>query len=139
MKIDFYEMKSLIENYNSNVEKADRLRKKLLELLEYNTKITASYGINSGGSGAFSNSKIETYALKIIETEQELMEVEDKICLVNVGCKTLNKSELEVINLIRNGYSNKLTRIAKRLDKSKKYVYDTRNRAIRKMSEYVKD
>lgn len=131
------EMKELIEDYQDNLKKFRKLQCKLFDLLDYNTKVTASYSHTPSGSKGSVNSKVERYALKIYETEQELMEVGNKLSKVNVAEKILTDKEKEVIELIKKGYRNKLTKIAKLLCKDKKYVFDTRNRAIKKMTEYI--
>ncbi len=132
------EMRKLVENYQRNIEQSDKLHSKLIDLLEYNTKLIATYGHNTGASKGAVSSKVERHVLKIRETEEKILEVEDKIYTVNMAERVLNKKELEVINLIKE-YGNELTQIAKMIDKDKKYVFDTRNRAIRKMSEYIGD
>lgn len=132
------EMRELIENYQSNSKKLDKLQTKLKNLLEYNTKVTAAYGHNTGGGKGSVSSKVERHALKIYETEQQLMEVGNNLAMVNNAQKILTQKENEVIDLIKDGYGNKLTRIAKLLGQNKKYVYDTRNRAIKKMADYIR-
>lgn len=131
------EMRSLIENYNSNQEKFDRLQAKLLRLLEYNIKVTASYGHNTGGAKGSVSSKTERHALKIYDTEQQLMEIGNSLSMVDNAQKILTDRENEVIDLVKI-YKNKLTKIAKILNKDKKYIFDTRNRAIKKMSDYLR-
>ena len=133
------EMKDLIESYQDNIDKSDKLHKKLIKLLDYNTKITAAYGENTGGSKGTVSSKVERHVLKIKETEEKIMEVEDKIYRVNMAERVLNQREKEVIDLIKSGYGNKLTQIAKLIHKDKKYVFDTRNKAIKKMCKYIGD
>lgn len=131
------EIRELIENYKGNEEKFEKLQTKLVNLLEYNTKITAAYGHNTGGGKGSVSSKVERQALKIYETQQQLIEVADKIAMVDNAQRVLNNKENEVIDLIKQGYSNRLSKIAKILNKDKKYIFDTRNRAIKKMSEYI--
>ena len=132
------EMRSLIENYNSNQEKFDRLQAKLIRLLEYNTKVTASYGHNAGGGKGSVSSKVERHALKIYDTEQQLMAIGNSLSMVDNAQKILTNRENEVIDLVKI-YKNKLTKIAKILNKDKKYIFDVRNRAIKKMTDYVKN
>lgn len=128
-------MRELIEEYSSNLDKKERLEEKLLKLREYNTKITASYSSTGGGGGGFS-SKVERIVIKIFETERQLRTVEHDLSIVDTAQKVLNNKENEVIDLIKSGYRNKLTKIAKIIGESKKYVFDTRNRAIKKMCDY---
>lgn len=132
------EMRSLIENYNSNQEKFDRLQAKLIRLLEYNTKVTASYGHNSGGGKGSVSSKVERHALKIYDTQQQLMDIGNSLSMVDNAQKILTNRENEVIDLVKV-YKNKLTKIARTLNKDKKYVFDTRNRAIKKMASYIEN
>lgn len=130
------EMRSLIENYNSNQEKFDRLQAKLISLLEYNTKITASYGHNEGGAKGSVSSKTERHALKIYDTEQQLMAIGNSLSMVDNAQKILTDRENEVIDLVKI-YKNKLTKIAKAIGRDKAYVFNVRNRAIKKMSDYI--
>jgi hypothetical protein len=130
------EMRKLVENYKRNKERSDELHDRLIYLLDYNTKLIATYGHNTGSGKGTVSSKVERLVLRIRETEEKILEVEDKIYTVNIAERVLNKRELEVINLIKE-YGNELTKIAKMIDKDKKYVFDTRNRAIKKMSEFV--
>ena len=131
------ELRELIENYQANSKKMDKLQTKLKDLLDYNTKVTAAYGHNTGGGKGSVSSKVENHVIKICETEQQIMEVGNKLAIVDNAQKILTNKENEVIDLIKDGYRNKLTKIAKLLGQSKKYVFDTRNRAIKKMSEYI--
>lgn len=131
------EIRELVEDYKSNKEKFDKIQAKLIKLLDYNTKITASYEFNPGGSGF--SSKAERHALKIYEVTEQLMEVGNKLAIVDNAQKILTNKENEVINLIKQGYRNKLTKMAKILGVEKKYIFDVRNRAFKKMSEYIKN
>lgn len=131
------EMRSLVENYKRNEDQSDKLHKKLTKLLDYNTKVTAAYGHNTGGGKGTVSSKVERHALKIKETEEKILDIEDKLYIVNQSEKVLNNAEKEVIDLIKSGAFEKLTHIAKALNKDKKYVYDMRDRAIKKMYEYM--
>lgn len=130
------EMRDLIENYQTNINQSEKLHKKLMLLLEYNTSVTAAYGHNTGGSKGSVSSKVERYALKIKETEEKILALEDKINIVNTAEKVLNKAEKEVIEMIKI-YRNKVTRIAKALNKDKNYIVIKRNSAIKKMEEYI--
>lgn len=131
------EIRKLVENYQRNIELSDKLHKKLFKLLDYNTKVTAAYGHNTGGGKGTVSSKVERHVLKIKETEEKIMAVEDKLYIVNHSEKVLNNAEKEVIDLIKSGRFEKLTHLAKALGKEKKYVYDTRDRALKKMREYI--
>ena len=68
------EIRELLENYQTNFKKFRKLQEKLISLHEYNTKVTAAYGENTGGSKGSVSSKVERHALKIYETQQQLME-----------------------------------------------------------------
>lgn len=131
------EMRKLVENYHRNEELSDELHRKLIKLLDYNTKVTAAYGHNTGGGKGTVSSKVERLVLKIKETEEKILAVEDKIYIVNQAEKVLNNAEREVIEKIKSGQYEKLTHIAKALGKEKKYIYDTRDRALKKMTEYM--
>lgn len=131
------EMRDLIENYQTNINQSEKLNKKLMLLLEYNTSVTAAYGHNTGGSKGSVSSKVERYALKIKETEEKILALEDKINIVNTAEKVLNKAEREVIDLIKEGYRNRVSKMAKILGKDKNYIVTKRNSAIKKMEEYI--
>ena len=131
------EIRDLIENYKGNNEKFEKLQTKLINLLEYNTKLTAAYGHNTGGGKGSISSKVERHALKIHETQQQLIEVADKLAMIDNAQKVLTDKENEVIELIKQGYRNRLSKIAKILKKDRKYIFDTRNKAIKKMCEYI--
>ena len=131
------EMRDLIENYQTNINQSEKLHTKLIQLLEYNTSVTAAYGHNTGGSKGSVSSKVERHALKIAEIEEKILALEDKIYIVNKAEKVLNKAEKEVIDLVKI-YRNKVTRIAKILGKDKNYIVTKRNSAIKKMEEYIR-
>lgn len=131
------EMRKLVENYSRNEELSDKLHRKLIKLLDYNTKVTAAYGFNTGGGKGTVSSKVERLVLKIKETEEKILAVEDKLYIVNQAEKVLNNAEKEVIEMIKSGKFEKLTHIAKALGKEKKYIYDTRDRALKKMVGYM--
>lgn len=129
-------MRDLIENYQSNINQSEKLHKKLIQLLEYNTSVTAAYGHNTGGSKGSVSSKVERHALKIKETEEKILELENKIYIVNTAERILNNKEKEVIDLMKI-HRNKVTRMAKILGKDKNYIVTKRNSAIKKMEEYM--
>lgn len=129
-------MKDLIENYQTNINQSEKLHRKLIQLLQYNTKVTASYGHNTGGSKGSFSSKVERYALRIRETEEKILALENKIYIVDTAERILNQKEKEVIDLVKI-HRNKLTKIAKILGKDKDYVKHKRDTAIKKMSEYI--
>lgn len=135
--MEIKEIRSLVENYKRNEDLSDTLHNKLIKLLDYNTKVTAAYGHNTGGGKGTVSSKVERHVMKIRETEEKILAVEDKLYIVNHTEKVLNNAEREVIDMIKSGKFEKLTHIAKVLGKEKKYVYDTRDKAIKKMHEYM--
>ena len=133
-------MRLLIENYKSNVEDLEKKKEKLQEI-KYNTKITAAYGLNTGGASGGFSSKVENKVLETIKLESEIDDLTNKIYIVNYAVKVLTKNEREIIEYIKLGFENKVSVIAKLLGSKvkRKYVFDTRNRAIKKMSEYIGD
>lgn len=131
------EMRDLIENYQTNINQSEKLHKKLIQLLEYNTSVTAAYGHNTGGSKGSVSSKVERHVMKIRETEEKILALEDKIYIVNRAERVLNNKEKEVIDLIKEGYRNKVSRMAKILGKDKNYIVTKRNSAIKKMEAYI--
>lgn len=135
--MEIKEMRKLVENYQRNTEQIEKLYKKLIELMGYNTKVTAAYGFNTQGGKGTVSSKVERHALKIKEIEEKIIAIDNKIYIVNHSERVLNNAEREVIDMIKSGQFEKLTHIAKALGKEKKYVYDTRDRALKKMSEYI--
>lgn len=131
------DMRRLVENHSRYIEQSIKLHKKLFELVYYNTKITAAYGDNTGGGKGSVSSKVERHALRIKETEEKILVLEAKIYTVNRAEKVLTRKEKEVIDLIKTGYYNNLAQIGRVIGQKKKYVYTVRNRAIKKMSEYI--
>ena len=128
------QMRILVENYYDNL--ADLTRKQ--NELDYEIKITATYGLNSGGGGGFSNSKVENQAIKHYNKQKEIEELEHKIRIVDSSIKILDLKERQVIEKVKI-HKNKLKTIARELKQKKKYIYDTRNRAIKKMYEFNKE
>lgn len=134
------EMRLLIENYSSNEKKIEELKDRLKKL-NHNTKITAAYGLNTGGASGGFNSKVENNALEIVKLENEIRDLKNKIRIVNYAESILTKKEKEIIEYIKLGFENKVSIIARLLGQNtkKKYVFDTRNRAIKKMCEFIGD
>lgn len=128
------QMRFLVENYYTNLMLLTEKQQKT----DYDIKITATYGHNTGGSKGQVNSKVENEAIKHVERKEDVTELEYKILIVDEAMKILDKKEREVIEKVKT-YKNKLGIIAKELKQKRKYVFDTRNRAIRKMCEYVGD
>lgn len=131
------QIRGLIENYQKHKEQLDKLNDKLNNLLGYDTNVTASYGFNTHGGKGTVSSKVERHIIKILETEDKIIEFEEKLYIVDYAEKVLNSKEKEVIELIKSGKYDKLTQIAKVLGQNKKYIYDTRDRAVKKMADYM--
>ena len=129
-------IRNLVENYQTHINQLDKLHKKLIKLLDYNTRITAAYGHNNGGGSGSVSSKVERYALKIAALEEKINSLERKIYIVNMAERVLNRKEKEVIDLVKI-HRDKLTKIASILGKEKDYVKHKRDTAIKKMYEYV--
>jgi hypothetical protein len=136
MKISFEEMRANIEEYSRNIAEYERIQEKL-KAKGHCTKVIGNYGLNTGGSGGFSNSKIENKIIERDELFNKLSEYAAKLNAVNIGEKVLNNSEKEVIEFLKLGVTYKLSVIAKITGKSKKNIFDLRNRAIKKMCEYI--
>lgn len=130
-------MRDLIENHQFYINQSDELHKKLIQLQKYYTKVTAAYGHNTFGGKGTVSSKVERCVLRIKETEEKIMAIEEKITIVNKAERVLNNKEKEVIQLIKDGYRNKITRMAKILGKDKNYVVTKRDSAIKKMEQYI--
>ena len=128
------QMRFLVENYYTNLT---TLTEKLNKA-DYEIKITATYGFNTGGGKGLVNSKVETQAIKHSMNKDSIEELEYKILIVDKAMKILDNREREVIERVKI-HRNKLNRIAKDIHKSRKYVFDTRNRALKKMCEFVKE
>ena len=128
-------MRYLVEDYYINLTSLTELQN---QQIDYEVRLIATYGFNTGGGNGFTNSKTENLAIKIRSQKDKIEELENKILLVDEGMKILDKKECEVIERVKI-HRNKLNRIAKDIHKSSKYVFDTRNRALKKMCEYVKE
>ena len=126
------QMRSLVENYYSNLTSLTEKQNQL----GYDIKITAMYGLNSGGGGGFTNSKTENQAIKHASNSESIAELEYKILIVDESMKILDQKEREVIEKVKI-HKDKLKIIAVELNKNKKYISDTRNRALKKMCEYA--
>lgn len=129
------ELLELIEEYYSYKDKIEKLSIKLARLKEYDTKVTANYSSTGGSKGSVS-SKVERHVIRILETEEKIKELEEKIHTIDTAQKVLTNKENEVIELVKI-HKRKLSRIAKTIQQSKKHVFNTRNRAIKKMNEYI--
>lgn len=133
--MDEKEMRLLIENFNRNLEELERIQEKI-KGKNYNTKITAAYGLNTGGTSGGFSSKVEN---KVIEQDglyEQLREYKHKTNTVIKAQKVLTSSEREVIEFMKLGFE-KISIISRLMKKKYKFVYLTRKRAIRKMCEYV--
>lgn len=126
------QMRLLVENYYTNLTSLSERRNQI----DYEIKITATYGLNSGGAGGFTNSKTENQAVKHASNMISIEELEYKIIVVDQSMKILDQKEREVIEKVKI-HRNRLSRIAKELNQKRKYVFDVRNRALKKMCEFV--
>lgn len=126
------QMRSLVENYYNNLTSLTEKQNKL----DYEIKITATYGINSGGGSGLVHSKTENQAIKHSSQKDSVEELAYKIRIVDESMKILDQRERQVIEKVKI-YKNKLKTIAIELGVKKKYVNDTRNRALKKMCEFM--
>lgn len=129
-------MRLLIENYNSNKKQVEILTEKFNKI-KYNTKISAAYGLNTGGSKGSFSSKVENKVIEHITLESLLKQYKRNVNIVDTAEKVLTNAEKEVITYLKLGITNKLSVIARLMKRKKKYVFDARNRAIKKMCEYI--
>ena len=125
-------MRCLVENYYTNLTMLTELQNKV----SYETTITANYELDSGGASGFSNSKTENQAMKVYGQNGKIEKIENNIKIVDESIKILDQNEREVIELVKV-HRNKLSRIARKIHKSTKYVFDIRKRALKKMCEFV--
>ena len=135
--MDEKEMRVLIDNYKSNVAEYERLLDKINNN-SYVTKVTAAYGLNSGGGGNGFSSKVENKVVDQNELIVKYNEFKHKVNIVDATQKILTKNEQEIIEFMKLGFT-KLSTIAQLMHKKKKYIFDTRKRAIKKMCEYIGD
>lgn len=131
-------MRLLIENYNSNKEQVEILIEKF-NRIKYNTKVSATYGLNTGGSKGGFSSKVENKIIEHITLEELLKHYRNKVKIVDTAEKVLTRAEKEVIEYLKLGITSKLSVIARLMKRKKKYVFDMRNRAIKKMCQYIGD
>lgn len=133
--MDEKEMRLLIENYNSNLAKLEEIQEKI-KGKSYNTKITAAYGLNTGGASGGFNSKVENKIVEQHVLDERFEDYKQKINIVLTAQKVLTSSEREVIEFMKLGFE-KVSVISRLMRKKYKFVYITRNRALKKMCEYV--
>lgn len=131
--MDTSKMRDLVENYYTNLKLLTELQGKELD---YTAKITAAYGLNTGGGGGFVNSKTENKAIDILHYKNKMEKRVNEIKIVDISIQALDEKERLVIEKIKV-HRNRLGRIAKELHKTTKYVYCTRKRALKKMCEYM--
>ena len=130
-------MRLLIQNFNKNLEELEKIQEKI-KGKSYNTKITAAYGLNTGGASGGFNSKVEN---KVIEQDRLYEQYEDyknKINIVLTAQKVLTSLETEVIEFMKLGFE-KVSIISRLMRKKYKFVYNTQKRALKKMCDYVGD
>lgn len=122
-----------VKSYQLIAKDAERLASKLQSAC-YRT--TASYKMAEGSSGGFS-SKVETFAIRSMETKRMLeakltviRQIDD--ALANSGLK---KREYELIKHIIQG--NSLSSFARQRNIYKSSVYKIRDNALRKMVNHI--
>lgn len=136
--MDAKEMRLLVENYNSNLAELEKIQEKI-KCKRYNTKIIAAYGHNTGGGGNSFSSKVENKAIEQNRLDEQLKEYKLKVNIVIYAEKVLTNAEKEVIEILKLGFTNKISVIAKLMHKKYKYVLNTRNKAIKKMCDFIGD
>lgn len=127
-------MRFWVENYYTNLTMLTELQNKL----DYNVKVTANYNFEAVSGGGFSHSKTEDMAIRNYCHKDKIESLQKKVLTVDRAMKILDNKEREVIERVKI-HRNRLSRIAKEIHKSSKYVFTTRNRAIKKMSEYIEE
>lgn len=136
LSIEERAMKEKIENYSLNEKELDRLHQKLIVSLNDTGKLTANYGFNAGGGKYGFTSKVENVIVNKITLQEKIMVLEDEIYKVNISqTNALNKIESEVIDYVKNGF--KMSHIARIKKMDRKDIKNIRNRAIKKMAEYI--
>lgn len=133
--MDEKEMRLLIEKFNENLEELERIQEKI-KGKSYNTKITAAYGLNTGGASGGFNSKVENKVVEQDRLYEQFREYKRKVNIVLSAQKVLTSSEREVIEFMKLGFE-KISVISRLMRKKYKFVYITRKRALKKMCEYI--
>lgn len=129
------EMRLLIENFNRNLEELEKIQEKI-KCKSYNTKITAAYGLNTGGASGGFNSKVENKVIEQDRLHEQYKEYKHRVNTVLNAQKVLTYHEKEVIEFMKLGF-DKISIIARLMRKKYKFVYITRKRALRKMCEFI--
>lgn len=131
------EMRLLIENFNSNLAKLEEIQEKI-KGKSYNTKITAAYGLNTGGASGGFSSKVENKVVEQNRLDEIFKEYNHKVNIVLKAQKVLTSTEKEVIEFMKLGF-DRVSIISRLMRKKYKFIYITRKRALKKMCEYVGD
>lgn len=129
--MDKSKMRYLVENYYTNLTTLTEIQNKI----NYSIKMTANYSFETFSSSGFS-SKVEDLALKNYNYREKIAELEQKILIVDRAIKVLDNKEREIIEKIKI-HRNKLSRIGKEIHKNTGYVHRTRERALKKMCEFI--
>ena len=129
------EMRLLILNFNRNIEEFEKIQEKI-KCKSYNTKVTAAYGLNTGGAGGGFNSKVENKVVEQDRLYEQLREYKHKINTVIKAQKVLTYYEREVIEFMKLGF-DKISVISRLMKKKYKFVYITRKKALKKMCDYI--
>lgn len=105
-----------------------------LRSAEYKT--TATYG-NTGGSGGYGGSKVESFSIRVMESRRELIRKRNLIDSIDMAIENaeLSKREKELIVLTMGGLS--LSSYARQKNIYKSHVYKIRDRALKKMVDYI--
>ena len=135
--MDEKEMRLLIENFNRNLDQLKKIQEKI-KSKSYNTKITAAYGLNTGGGSGGFNSKVENKVIEQNSLDEQFNEYKSKVNTVLSAQRVLTSSENEVIEFMKLGF-DKISIISRLMRRKYKFVYLTRKRALRKMCDYVGD
>lgn len=135
--MDEKEMRLLIENFNRNLEELEKIQEKI-KGKSYNTKITAAYGLNTGGASGGFNSKVENKVIEQSRLDEQFNEYKSKVNTVLTAQRVLTSSENEVIEFMKLGF-DKISIISRLMRRKYKLVYITRKRALKKMCDYVGD
>lgn len=135
--MDEKEMRLLIENFNRNLDQLKKIQEKI-KSKSYNTKITAAYGLNTGGASGGFNSKVENKVIEQNSLDEQFNEYKSKVNTVLSAQRVLTSSENEMIEFMKLGF-DKISIISRLMRRKYKFVYLTRKRALRKMCDYVGD
>ena len=131
-------MKEKIENYKLNEKELERLYKKFVEANKDFGKITPVYGLNAGGCGFNSASKVENAVVNKMTIQERISVLENEVYMVNIAQKkVLGDTESEVINYVKSGF--KMSQIARLMNLKRKEIKKLRDKSIKKMTCYINE